>query len=330
MTYPESEFDLTQSVWTHAVINSEQVDPFASSPAWQLAFHEAFNPRRRLLIENTGDSIICFAESFFSPSKVYLTPIEPHWFFGCPLLGDDAVDLLAMVIPLLSRAYAPHFPKIIISGIPIGSVLQKRLARTFADHFTIRLHSVGLQCTALLQDDIDDYLSRRSPGFRKRLRQVVRRASDKGIYFERVIPRTHEEAEAIYSRLIAVEEASWKGMKSSGMTESPIKEFYAAMTRRMSENGAARIIMARYDEEDIGYIFGGLIGSIYRGLQFSYDDRYRKHSVGNLMQYEQISWLIEDGITRYDMGSVLGENMEYKANWTEKYTPFQCWIFEKR
>jgi len=330
MTHPETEFELIQSVWTQAVINTEQVDPFSSSPAWQLAFHEAFNPRRRLLIESTNDSIICFAENFFTPSKIYLTPVEPHWFFGCPLLGNDAVDLLAAVMPFLSEEYAPYFPKILISGIPTESALPERLVRTFADRFTIRLHSVGLQCAASLEDDIDGFLSRRSAGFRKRLGQVVRRAADKGIYFERVIPRTHEEAQAIYARLIAVEEASWKGLKSCGMTESPIKEFYAAMTRRMSQHGATRIIMARYNEEDIGYIFGGLIGNIYRGLQFSYDDQWRKYSIGNVMQYEQIRWLTEEGITRYDMGSVLGEAMSYKAKWTEVRIPFQCWIFEKR
>ena len=330
MTSPESEFELTQAVWTNAVINTEQVDPFSSSPAWQLAFHEAFNPARRLLIERTSDSVICFAENFFSPSEIFLTPIEPHWFFGCPLLGNDAVDLFAMIMPFLAVEYAPHFPRILISGIPMRSTLPERLVQSFADSFTIRLHSVGLQCAASLEDDMDGFLSRRSAGFRKNLRQVVRRATDRGVYFERVIPRTLEEAQTAYSRLIAVEHASWKGLNSCGMTESPIKEFYAAMTRRMLRHGDARIIMARYDEEDIGYIFGGLIGNIYRGLQFSYDDKWRNYSIGNLMQHEKIRWLVEEGIVRYDMGSVLGESMSYKANWTEERIPYQCWILEKR
>jgi CelD/BcsL family acetyltransferase involved in cellulose biosynthesis len=88
--------------------------------------------------------------------------------------------------------------------------------------------------------------------------------------------------------------------------------------------------MARYNEKDIGYIFGGLIGDIYRGLQFSYDNQWKDLSIGNLMQYEKIKWLCEEKIIRYDMGSLLGEAMGYKASWTEERIPFQCWKFKKK
>jgi hypothetical protein len=57
--------------------------------------------------------------------------------------------------------------------------------------------------------------------------------------------------------MIAVEETSWKGIHACGMAESPAKEFYSAMIRRLSQCADARVIMARYENEDIGFIAEG-------------------------------------------------------------------------
>jgi len=48
------------------------------------------------------------------------------------------------------------------------------------------------------------------------------------------------------------------------------------------------------------------------------------------MQFEQLKWLCEEKAVRYDMGPIVGQAMEYKAHWTEKRIPFQCWRLEKR
>jgi CelD/BcsL family acetyltransferase involved in cellulose biosynthesis len=114
------------------------------------------------------------------------------------------------------------------------------------------------------------------------------------------------------------------------MAEPPAREFYSAMIRRLSQRAQARVIMARYEGRDIGYIFGGLAGKIYRGQQFSYDDAWKEFSIGNLMQCEQIAWLCEERLVRYDMGPIVGRGMGYKAHWTEQRIPFQCWRLEKR
>ena len=327
---PESEFEPVQAAWTHAAISTEQADPFCSAPIWQLAFHEAFSPRRRLLVESAGNSLICFAEKVFSPSNIYLTPIEPYWFFGCPLLGNNAVDLLSEAMGYFAAEYAPYFPKIVISGILPGSVLGNRLIKTFSNDFVINLHSDGMQCAASLDDGVDGYLAHRSAGFRKKLKSARRRALARGVSFERFVPTSPEEAAAIYMRMLAVEKVSWKGIKSCGMAEPPGREFYAFMLRRLSKPATARVIMARCDDEDIGFIFGGLAGKIYRGQQFSYDDKWRDFSIGNLMQFEQIAWLCEEMAVRYEMGPIKGQSMAYKEHWTEERMPFQCWLLEKK
>ncbi|MBI9079369.1 MAG: GNAT family N-acetyltransferase [Pseudodesulfovibrio sp.] len=295
-----------------------------------MAFHDAFGPERRLLIKSSSNSLVAFAEHSPSPEEVYLTPIEVHWCFGCPLLGKDAVNLLAEALPKIEKLYAPTFPKILISGICPGGVLSQRLIQTLAPHFDIYLYSSSVQGAASLKDGVDGYLSRRSGNHRKKLKKQIRRAAEMEIQYERVSPTSIEESEAVYSRIIQVELASWKGVDKCGMAEPGSKEFYDSMLKRLSMSGDGRIIFAQHEDKDIGFIFGGLAGRIYRGQQFSYDEKWKDYSIGNLMQVEQIKWLCEDGAKRYDMGPVSGPKMGYKTHWTEKQSHIQTWLLVRR
>ncbi len=66
--------------------------------------------------------------------------------------------------------------------------------------------------------------------------------------------------------------------------------------------------------EDVAYIFGGVFGDTYRGLQFSFDARFSSLSLGNLCQLEEVRRLVEAGVRRYDLGS----EVRYKRNWGEE------------
>ena len=128
--------------------------------------------------------------------------------------------------------------------------------------------------------------------------------------------------------MLAVENASWKGLRRCGMAEHPAKEFYSTMLHRISISKEGRIILARKDDDVVGFIFGGLAGRIYRGQQFSYADAWKDLSLGNLMQFEQIKWLCEEHCVRYDMGPMNGPRMAYKKHWVEKELEIQTWLLE--
>jgi CelD/BcsL family acetyltransferase involved in cellulose biosynthesis len=89
-------------------------------------------------------------------------------------------------------------------------------------------------------------------------------------------------------------------------------------------------MFAVHDGKDIGFIFGGKAGSVYRGQQFSYDDNWRDASIGNVLQFSQLEWLCEEGASRYDMGPLCGSGMEYKQHWTEKRFWIETWSMTKR
>jgi len=316
--------------WTRAAVSTNQADPFCCSPTWQLSFHDAFSPRRPLFVEESSDSALVFAEKVFASGEIVLTPIEPHWFFGCPLLGAHAAELFAAAMPLLEKRYPRTFPRILISGIRPNGRLAQRLLRACGKDFLLYLHSDGVQCAASLHGGVDGFLSRRSANHRHKLKKAQRQARNAGVYFERNAPATAAEAKAVYARMLAVELSSWKGIGCCGMAEPPARQFYGIMLRRLSASGQGRVMFARREDKDIGFIFGGKAGNIYRGQQFSYADDWKSYSIGNLMQMEQIAWLCEEGAKRYDMGPIVGPRMEYKSHWTEKKMPIQTWMLKRR
>lgn len=328
--YPPNSLPDQHIEWTQALQRVEQADPFCCTPEWQMSFHDAFSPERRLLIESESNNVIAFAEYKNAPDLVYLTPIESHWLFGCPLLGVNAVELLADRLTEIEKLYKPSFPRILISGIRPEGILPPQLFRHLGHLFDFFLHSSSIQCAASLVNGVDGFLSRRSANHRKKLKKQFRRANEAGIYFERVIPDSPEKAVETYARMIAVERKSWKGIGKCGMTESPALEFYDSMMLRLAKKSGARIIFARHEESDIGFIFGGMTGGIYRGQQFSYDEAWKDYSAGNLMQVEKVRWLCEEGAMRYDMGPIVGPKMGYKKHWTEIGFKSETWVLAKK
>ena len=321
-------WDRPDSSWNRAANSTLQGDPFCCGTEWQLSYHQAFAPDRSLYLRETSDSLVALARA---PQKIrpnLFTPVEAHWFFGCPLLGSAAVDLLDQAIQELAQRIPSTELKasFLISGIRPRGLLYRQLRQRFQQRFEFHKLIAETQCAASLSGGLDGFLSRRSSNHRRNLKKQSQRASRKGVYFERYNPRNPAQVDSIYNRMITVEKASWKGLDECGMAEQPARHYYHLMLRRLAVSGSARIIMARHGDSDIGFIFGGIAASIYRGQQFSFADDWKKSSIGNLLQLEQISWLCEEGISRYDMGPVMG----YKPHWTEKRLHIETWFLKPR
>ena len=319
--------DQPSSAWNSLAFSTRQRDPFCCSSTWQLSFHEGFSPGRRLFVNHSGDSLIAFAEKAFSTKNVYLTPIEPLWFFGANILGVHGFDLLDDTLADFEKIYHPYFPKILVGAIAPRGKAFNEIKRKFSDRFELRRHTSGIQCGASLAGGLDGYLSRRSGNHRKKLKKFHRKATEAGVKFERHSPSSAVEAKYTYARMLAIENTSWKGSLGSGIIE---RKFYAVLLRRLAASQAARVIFVTHENKDIGFIFGGMARNVYRGQQFSYDDEWDRYSIGNLLQIEQIKWLCEEGATRYDMGPLLDAGMGYKSHWTEKRFRIETWLLEKK
>ena len=307
------EFDDADSIWNRAVVADQHGDPFCSRTEWQLSFYESIAPKRPLRVRAHDDSVVAFAERLIEGVPV-LEPIDNSWLFGSTLIGPDAVPMLREV--MVER---PQHA-VIVSGLLSGGARLRELARAFgATHHLFRV-SDETACSASLEGGLDGYLSRRSAKLRRGVRNAARRAAARGVTFERRVPRTPEECDAIYERVLSVEERSWKGVGRCGMAEEPSRTFYRLMLQRQVASGGGRIVFAVHDGEDIGFVFGGVASGVYRGQQFSFVEAWRRASIGNLLQLEQVRWLCEEGVGRYDMGPA----MDYKLSWTETRRRFEA------
>jgi len=335
-------------------IDAEQYDPCCCAPAWQLSFHESFLPQRTLLIGAEDGRAALFAEGAFENGMPCLTPLESHWFSGAPLLGPDQDELFAGLVSAVVRAYGGCVPGFMLSALP--REVMKRIAQRFGPYFRFALYTTAEQRSASLEGGMDGFLSRRSGNFRSKMKKARRRADALGVEYEHAVPSSLEEADAIYARMLDVESRSWKGMAGSGISESPSREFYHYMMRRLAvgpQAGNARVIFATHEGVDVGFIFGSLScggpspdgrndledsispffpalqpqhGAVYRGQQFSYAQEWREYSIGDLLQLRQLEWLCSEGVQRYDMGMSDDPRMAYKTHWAECIRKQEIWL----
>ena len=145
------------------------------------------------------------------------------------------------------------------------------------------------------------------------MRKSLRAAAGDGLTFEEVRAPEHD-ADALYDRIQAVEQRSWKSREGVGIAAGPMRAFYAAMLPRLCALGQQRTWFARRGGADVGYILGAVMAGEYRGLQFSYDDELSRFGVGGLLQYHQVQALCVEGVSRYDLGT----EMDYKRRWAEE------------
>ncbi|MEZ6038176.1 MAG: GNAT family N-acetyltransferase [Planctomycetota bacterium] len=320
--HPSGPDAATERAWNAAARRSPQVDPFCCRSEWQLAFHEVFASERPLLFAGDADSCMVFAQVPLRGAML-LAPIESSWQFGCPLLGPHALDVLER---WLHDAPGRDETRLLISGVAERSALADGLRRRFADSHAFSLVHTDTACSASLDGGLDGYLARRSPGTRRNVRAAARRAAEHGVTFERAAPTDAATAQTIYARMLQVERRSWKGIGRCGMTVPPSRQFYAALLERMAASATARVMFARHEGVDIGFVFGGVADGCYRGQQFSYVEHWSPFSIGNLLQLEQLRWLGEEGAERYDMGPM----MDYKRHWTEQWQPSESWLLQPR
>ncbi len=291
---------------------SDLADPMCSRSEWLLSYHAVFAPQRTLQLRSFNGSLLALAQLLHPLIGPLLEPLESHWFFPNPLLGPDAVHLLEALLE--EPEHKRSRPSLAISGLQWGSPQFHQLTLLLKRRYEVGFLEPTVFRSASLEGGADGFLSRRSGKFRGNLRKALQKGQAAGIEFVRCPPSLSDEAaKAVYARMLAVEESSWKGREHCGISQEPFCSFYGEVFRRMCRNGVARAIFATRDGVDVGFVMGGVDGIHYRGQQFSYHTDLAPLSIGNLLQWKQIEWLCEDGLKRYDMGSVL----EYKLHWTE-------------
>ena len=297
----------------HAVAATPSVDHFCSSLDWTLPAHEAFIPDHPLHLRRSENGFVTLARGFNPRIGRYLQPLEASWCLASPFAAFN-VERLVEDFARECRTRLTEWDLLYLSGVPPESQLYRKIVSEFASHHRIGLGHRTTRYVASLAGGMDGYLSRRRPKFRANLRRAERNAREAGLTYDFGFEIASDDADKLYERILAVEERSWKGMSGTGILDGGMNTFYRIMLPRLTRRNGLRLGFIQQDGRDVAFIFGGVFGDTYRGLQLSFDQELEKLSPGNLAQLAMIRALCEEGIAWYDLGSEL----EYKSRWAEE------------
>lgn len=287
------------------------VDRFCSSSVWCLPAVEAFRPNaQRLIVGGTDKASVAFVADEGREVGRFLAPLESAWGLASPVVGitvEDAADALIEVL----RSHPAERIAIVLG---IDMVLATTIARRTNAEARVQLQDRTVRHIASLDGGVDGFLGRRTRKFRAGLRRSTRQVGDAGITFERHLLDSVDAVDAIYPTVLAMEARSWKSLAGNGTAQGPMVHFTRGVLQRAAVAGSSLVILARREDEVVGYIHGAYLDRGFRGLQMSFDPRLGRLSLGNQLQFRMIQWLAELGATRYDLGSEL----PYKRRWAEQ------------
>jgi len=305
------EFIDQRHAFDQVVAASPHVDRFCSSSPWLIAAKQAFFPESTPLILRGQHGWVPLMHQQ-GPNGLTLLPLEAVWGMACPLVGPDPEQLLWELENYLAASALPWDALYLCGLDPLGPTLSMA-KRRFGKRHRLGLGGVTRRRQASLEGGFEGFMARRSANFRAGLRRAIRRAELSGISYEDHAPIGADQLAPLMDRVMTVEEASWKGREELGIDGGSMRSFYEHMTAMLADTGALRLSFVRREDRDIAYVFGGVLGSDYRGLQISFEDEGANLSPGNLAQAHMIDILSREGVRLYD----LGMSMPYKRRWAE-------------
>ena len=312
--------------YDEAVLRTPAIDHFCSSSFWILPAAEHLMTPGGPWVRRSDGTYLALARSDHGSSSAssvsVLHPLEAMWALPSPLVGAEPEALSQFLLEALGSD--PGWGAAFLTGLHERSTLWKKLVPSLSRRYELSRGPVTRRYAVDLTDGVDGFLRNRSSGFRKNLRKAERRARQVELRFEIADDCAPEDADASFDRLLAIERRSWKGRRGVGIDTDPMCAFYRDMNRRLVERGARRLVFATLDGNDAAYIFGGVLGKTYRGLQFSFDDTYAEHSLGNLCQLEEIRRLSDDGVELYDLGT----EVPYKKRWGDRVFSTSCLVVQ--
>ncbi|MCA9545831.1 MAG: GNAT family N-acetyltransferase [Myxococcales bacterium] len=302
--------DAQQAAFDAAVARTPEIDHFCSALDWVQPARAAFAPEAQPFVRTEpGVGTVALMQIEVTGGRA-VAPLEAGWGLAAPFAGPDAEGLMALLDAMLAEA-EPAAHGVFLSGIVRGGALWTAALRRFGRRYRLGLGPPCDRRVADLAGGVDGFLGRRSAKFRAELRRAWRKAEAEG-FRHQYLTRVADPA-ALFTRVMALEGASWKGLSGQGVNEGAAREFYRLMMPRLARRNALRAALITRDGQDVAFCVGGLFGPTYRGLQVSFDDRFRAFAPGNLAQFAMIQGLCREGVGVYDLGT----DMPYKHRWSE-------------
>ncbi len=307
-----AELDAQRDAFDAIVQATPEIDTFCSSSDWILPACAAFAPDATPLVRLSRAGVLALAaRRVEGGGGRWACPLEAVWGLASPLIGPDPAPLVAAALALLAGAVPPMTGRLVALALCGLAEPGPEMARIVAS----------------LEGGLDGFWSRRSPKFRANSRRARRAAASSGVTYEYFTGVNDKVSLAhLWKRILRIEARSRKAAIGGGLSVPEMRVFYERMLPRLAARGALRVVFARRGEDELAFVFGGIFGGVYRGLQVSFDDRFAAESPGVLVHLEMIERLCDEGVGGYDLGT----DMEYKRRWGEVGLVTRTWLVSRR
>lgn len=291
------------------VQSSPEIDQYCSSSHWVISAYYAFSDDDPIIFE-LDDGFLAMQSVYSYRFGRLLMPLENSWLMAAPIVGAHPLRV-AKQARLALDTVKKEYEGIFLPGYPFEKEWFYAFIEAFRSGHSIRVGNETKRIRASLEGGVAGWKKRRKHSFRRNLSNMQNRCHKAGIEFE--YHRHCTDWESLWRRILTVERRCWKGLSGSGIHQGSMKTFYTRMLPGLAARDMLRIGFARKDDQDLAYIFGGVFGETYRGLQLSFEQGNESLSLGNFMQYNKIVRLVDEGVETYD----LGQDMAYKYKWAE-------------
>lgn len=285
----------------------DEIATFCSGPIWGTAAHDFLHGLKpeaeHFIVEHEGNWLV-FVER--QQQRIFF-PFESGWMFGSPLIGETS--RLPELLLEAASMFLPSPSGFVIGGVRHRGTLHRRLLEQSGEVRQIQEFPATDCMTIDLSDGVDGWLARRSKKFRRTMRNLP---GPETIMIEN---GAGMDPDAAWARMLAIQRRTykWKDGDDIFLSES-YAAFYRNLFDQVHSRNVLRLLFARKDGEDVGYIFGGVPGMAYRGFQMSYVEEVRNLGVGNLLQLENLRRCAAEGVVEYD----LGMHAPYKERWADR------------
>lgn len=294
-----------------AALATPGVSTFCSAALWQLAAHDHLHPavaEARTLIAERDGAWLLFSER---EQRGVLLPLEAAWMFGCPLVGEpEAAAALLLDAARGERIERKRPLAVFLGGLARGGAMHQAVGALERFGKGLREYPGTDVMLIDLADGVEAWLGRRSKKFRRTLRAAEEEAPE-----IELTDASDDDPEHSLARLLAVQRRTYKWHEGTDIFQVPeFAAFYRTLLFCLHAAGALRLLFARRDGVDLAHIFGGVLGTTYRGLQMSYAEEVRDLGLGNRLQLENLRRCAAEGVAEYD----LGMHSPYKERWADR------------
>jgi len=293
--------------WDAAVDRTEGADEFCAASPWAFSAAESFPEAEPPVVVTDGASFAGLRARSAEDGTRLLLGLDPVWGFATPVVGHPVVGARL----LDARLGLEDHDVAVVVGQREGSIGLRCLVQVLGERRRLLQGPTEQRLQADLRAGADAWWARRSPRFRQRLRRLRAGAVDAGV---EVVDCSALPPDEALDRVLAVEARTWKGRSDTGLASPDLADFYRRLAWRLAAADQLRLLVARRDDVDVGYVLGGVRGRTYRGLQLGYAEEVRPLGIGHVLQLHQLEALPREGVHTYD----LGMDMEYKRRWADR------------